>query len=100
MTDTEWEKLRAALCQQFGEDIVQQVLLELLEEQVKGVVVINPLHWCRMRAKSRTNNLIRSAVRERQVKEALSAFEVTSATLSRQAKDRIRKRRKRRKAAA
>ena len=52
MTDRDWGQLRRELAKQFDEDIVQQVLLELLEVQAKGVAVLDPLRWCR-RAASR-----------------------------------------------
>jgi hypothetical protein len=76
MTETEWEDLRRLLCQHFGEDIVQQVLLELLVMQGKGVKVLHPLHWCRQRAKKRTMNERRRAAIEREGRETLTALRI------------------------
>lgn len=76
VSEAEWDRLRRELCKQFDEDIVQQVILELLEKSVTGVTVINPLHWCRMRAKSRRANENRSAAREREMKEGLASLKI------------------------
>lgn len=96
MTEPEWEDLRRLLCQQFDEDIVQQVILDLLEVLAKGVAIPWPLEWCRMRAKSRRIDIVRLTKLEQEAKAALQAFGVPYGTHGRKEKDRIRKRRKRR----
>ncbi len=77
------------------EDIVQQVLVEALEAEAKGVAIINPLHWCRMHMKWRRMKDHRQRVVRAEAEAALTAFGVPLGTLSRQDKDRERKRRKR-----
>ena len=94
MTDAEWEKLRTALLQrQFGEDIVQQVLLELLELLSKGVAVLNPLHWSLKCAKRRAKNENRRAMFEREGKETLEALRIPYDTRTPGEQERARKRR-------
>ena len=56
MTEHEWEELRKTLAREFGDDLAQEAILELLETQAKGTVVVNPLHWCRKVAKRRRIN--------------------------------------------
>ena len=72
--EPDWAKLRAKLLEQFDEDIVQQVILELLEEQRKGTWILDPLRWCRMRAKSRVADKYRALAVEREAAEAMTAF--------------------------
>jgi hypothetical protein len=67
MTEAEWEALRQALAAQFDEDVVQMTLLALLEQQTKGVVILDPLRWCRVTAK----NLSRRTARRGWVESAV-----------------------------
>lgn len=76
LTEDEWEKLRRVLSEKFDEDIVQQTILELLEHSAAGVVVLNPLHWCRKTAKRRTISALRSVVWEREMKEGLTVLHI------------------------
>ena len=99
MNDAEWGRLRAALVQQFDEDTVQQTLLALLEQRAKGTEVLNPLHWCRLRAASRMKNEFRRRDRERAMQETLTALKIPLDTRSTADLASARQRRHRAKAA-
>ena len=75
MTEPNWTELSKTLTEQFGEDISEQTLLELVEYLAKGVTVVNPLHWCRQRARQRKLDLVRQEIREREGKAAMTAFQ-------------------------
>jgi len=56
VTERGWEELRDTLATEFGDDLAQQAILELLEAQAQGKPVANPLHWCRKCARRRKIN--------------------------------------------
>lgn len=82
MPGIEWTELRQKLVASFDEDTVQQVLLELLEAQARGVHVLDPLRWCRLRAASRRKNARRDEWIEQQAKRELTALGITLDTRS------------------
>jgi predicted RNA polymerase sigma factor len=96
--DSEWEELRAGLSRDFDEDTAQQALLELLEAQAKGAVILNPRNWCRKVASRRKTDKTRKEITERRGKATLTAYGVTydASTKADDARRRKRRERKRR----
>ena len=92
----DWVTLRKQLVASFDEDTVQQVLLGLLEEQARGVIVLDPLHWCRKAASRRRVDHSRREQVEREGKDTLSALGIPLDNRSGTEQARERKRRERR----
>jgi|SRR5690349_15901642 len=97
MSEDEWVFIRGELLKQFqDEDVVQQTLLELLEELAKGVVVLEPLHWCRVKATRLKAHAKFDARLHRETRETLASLGIQCNGSSQRDDTNARQRRKRR----